>query len=87
VSRLAAIRKGVGQFERKFQGKGSSMGNIFLGFYKIRHLAIRQSKLHRATCRRFDTIPACDGQTDGIAVASTALAKRRAVKNDIFGKS
>jgi len=35
-------------------------------------------------CRRFDTIPACDGrtdgQTDGIAVASTALAKRRAVK-------
>ena len=48
-------------------------------------------------CRRFDTIPACvrrtdrrtDGQTgrqtDGIAVASTALAMRalrRAVKND-----
>jgi len=35
-------------------------------------------------CRRFDTIPAYDGQTDGrtdrIAVASTALAKRRAVK-------
>ena len=35
-------------------------------------------------CRRFDTIPACDrqtdgrtdGQTDGIAVASTALAMR-----------
>jgi len=32
-------------------------------------------------CRRFDTLPACDGQTDGIAVASTALrALRRAVK-------
>jgi len=46
-----------------------------------------QGKLHRATCRRFDTIPACDGrtvgQTDGIAVASTSLAKRRAV-NTIF---
>jgi len=32
------------------------------------------------TCRRFDTIPACDGrtdrQTDGIAVANTALAMR-----------
>ena len=39
-------------------------------------------------CRRFDTIPACDGQTDrqtdrrtdgqtdGIAVANTALAMR-----------
>ena len=43
----------------------------------------KQCKLHRATCRRFDTIPACDGrtdgQTDGIAVASTALAKQRAV--------
>ena len=36
-----------------------------------------------APCRRFDTIPARDGQTDGIAVASTALAMRalrRAVK-------
>jgi len=36
-------------------------------------------------CSRFDTIPACadrqtDGWTDGIAVASTALAMRRAVK-------
>jgi len=31
-------------------------------------------KLHRATCHRFDTIPACDRQTDGIAIASTALA-------------
>ena len=41
-------------------------------------------QLHRATCSRFDTIPACgrqtDGRTDGIAVASTALAMRRAVK-------
>jgi len=49
--------------------------------------------MHRATCRRFDTTPACDrrtdgqtdGQTDGIALASTALAMRalrRAVKID-----
>ena len=44
------------------------------------------AKLQRATCRRFDTIPACDGrtdgQTDGIAVANTVLAMRalRAVK-------
>ena len=44
-------------------------------------------KLHRAICSRFDTIPACDGrtdaQTDGIAVASTALAMRRAVKTGV----
>jgi len=45
-------------------------------------------QLHRATCRRFDTIPACvrrtDEQTDEIAIASIALAMRalqRAVKN------
>jgi len=46
------------------------------------------STVQSAPCRRFDTIPACvrrtngrtDGQRDGIAVASTALAKRRAVK-------
>jgi len=48
--------------------------------------------LHRATCRRFDKIPACDGrkdgQTDGIAIASTALAMRAlrcAVKKLISG--
>jgi len=52
----------------------------------------QQCKLHRATCRRFDTIPACDGQTDrrtggrtdGISVDNTALAMRalrRAVKS------
>jgi len=43
-------------------------------------------------CRHIDTIPACDGQTDrrldgqtdGIAVASTSLAKRRAVKSDPY---
>ena len=29
------------------------------------HFAIQRCKLHRATCRRFDTIPACDRRTDG----------------------
>jgi len=36
---------------------------IMLGL-KFRSSPIRQCKLHHATCRRFDTIPACDGQTD-----------------------
>jgi len=52
---------------------------------------MRQRKLQRATYRRFDTIPACDGgtdgQTDGIAVANTALAMgalRRAVKTRLI---
>jgi len=38
-------------------GRGHPWG-IFFGF------AIRQCKLHRATCRRFHTIPACDRRTD-----------------------
>jgi len=52
--------EGVGQFERRFQGKGSSLGNIFLVSTKL------------------DTFL----QTDGIAIARTALAKRRAVKSN-----
>jgi len=56
-------------------GRGRPWGTFF-GFYKTRHISIRQCKLHRSTCRRYDTIPACDGQTDGIAVANTALAMR-----------
>ena len=43
-------------------GRGRPWG-IFFGFYKTRHILL--SKLHRATCRRFDTTPACDGQMDG----------------------
>jgi len=68
-----------------FRGKGSSPG-IFFGFYKTRHILLSDSanctvlravvltEYRRVTERR------TDGQTDGIAVASTALAKRRAVK-------
>ena len=46
---------------------------------KISGVRGRPSKLHRATCRRFDTIPACeegqtDRRTDGIAVTSIARA-------------
>jgi len=57
-------------------GRGRPWG-IFFGFYKTRHILLSNS-VHRATFRRFDTIPECDGQTDrqtdGIAVANTALA-------------
>ena len=82
MSRLAAIKV---HFERRFQGKGSSLGNIF-GFYKIRHIllydcanctvlrAVVLTQYRRVTDRQ------TDGQTDGIAVASSALGKRLAVK-------
>ena len=71
-------------------GRGRPWG-IFLVSTKLDIFAIRQCKLHRATCRRFDAMPACDrrtdgqteGETDGITVVSTALpmrALRRPVK-------
>jgi len=75
----------VGHLEPKFQGKGSSLGNIF-DFYKPRHIllsdganctvlrAVVLTQYRRMTDRRTDR--QTDGQTDGIAVASTALAMR-----------
>ena len=78
----------VGHFEPKFQGEGVVPGEYFLVSTKQTHFAIQRLKLHRAMCRRFDTIPACDGgtvrrtdrqtdrRTDGIAVDNTALAMR-----------
>ena len=71
-----------------FRGKGLCLWNIF-GFYKNKHIllydnanctvlrAVVLTQYRRVTDRR------TDGQTDGIAVASTALAMRalrRAVK-------
>jgi len=54
-------QEGVGQLERRFQGEGVVPWEYFL---VCTSFAIRQYKLHRATCRCFDTIPACDGRTD-----------------------
>ena len=73
-----SLQEWVGHFEPKFQGEGVVPGEYFLVSTKLDTFCY--PKLHRATCRRFDTIPACDGQmdgqTDGIAVANTALAMR-----------
>ena len=73
-TKTRCLQEWVGHFEPKFQGEGVVPGEYFLVSTKL------DTFLHRATCRRFDTIPACDGQTDrrteGIAVANTALAMR-----------
>ena len=58
------LQEWVGHLEPKFQGEGVVPGEYFLVSTKLDTFAIRQWKLHRATCRRFDTIPACDGRTD-----------------------
>ena len=58
-AKTRSLQEWVGHFEPKFQGEGVVPGEYFLT-----HFAIQRWKLHRATCRRFDTIPACDGRTD-----------------------
>jgi len=62
-------------------GRGRPWG-IFFGFYNTRHVLLSDSAnctvLHAVALTQYRRVT--NGQTDGIAVASTALAKRRAVK-------
>ena len=90
MSKLAAIR-GVSHLEPRFQGEGVVPGEYFLVSTKLDTFSYPTVQTIPCNSRRFDTIPACDGridrQTDGIAIASTALAMRalqRALKNDIY---
>ena len=74
--------------EPRFQGKGSSLGNIFLVSTKLDtfcYLTCANCTVLRAvvlTQYRRVTEGRTDGQTDGIAVASTALAMRALRRND-----
>ena len=67
--------------EPKFQGKGSTLGNIF-GFYKARHIFLSNGANYNVvrvvvlTQYRRVTDGQTDRRTDGIAVANTALAMR-----------
>jgi len=83
VSRLAAIRRGR-SVRAKISGEGIVPGNIF-GFYKTRHILLSDrgncTVLRAVVLTQYRRVT--DGKTDGIAVASTALAKRRAVKSTI----
>jgi len=66
-----------------FRGRGRHWG-IFFGFYKTRHILLSDiancTVLHAVMLTQYRRVT--DGQTDGIAVVSTALAKRRAVKTE-----
>ena len=72
---------GVGQFEPRFQREWSSFGNIFW-FLQTRLILLSDSAnctvLRAVVLTQYRRVT--DEQTDGIAVASTALAMRRAVK-------
>ena len=78
----------VGHLEPRFQGEGVVPGEYFFVFYKTRHISLSDS----ANCivcaivleqYRRVTDGRTDGWMDGIAVASTALAMRRAVKTEL----
>ena len=78
-----SLPPGVGRsLGAKISGKASSLGNIFFGFYKTRHILLSNGAnctVLRAvvlTQYRRVTDGQTDGQTDGIAVANTALAMR-----------
>jgi len=83
-------QEGVGHLEPRFQGEVVISGEHFFGFYKTRHILLSDSAnctVLRAvvlTQYRHVTDRRTDGQTDGVAVASTALAMRRAVKTSPF---
>ena len=63
------------------EGRGRPRG-IFFGFYTTRHILLSDS----ANCTVIRVVVltqyrrVTDGQSDGLAIASTTLAKRRAVK-------
>ena len=68
-------------------GRGRPRG-IFFGFYKTRHILLSDSAnytvLRAVVLTQYRRVTDGDGRTDGIAVSSTALAKRRAVKSHLF---
>jgi len=76
------LQEWVGHLEPKFQGEGVVPGEYFFGLYKTRHILLSNSAnctVLRAvvlTQYRRVTDRQTDGQTDGIVVASTALAMR-----------
>ena len=66
----------------KISGGSGHPWGIFFGLYKTRHILLSDSAnctvLRAVVLTQYRRVT--DGQTDEIAVASTALAKRRAVK-------
>jgi len=59
---IVLFERGVGHFERKFQGKGGHPQTNF-GVRKLDSLGYHVVCLHDTKFSRFDTIPACDTDT------------------------
>ena len=86
MSRLAAMRRGYVTWSQDFRGKESSLGNIFWFLQNVDtfcYLMVQTAPCYVPSFCGRRTDGRTDRQTDGIAIASTALAMgalRRAVK-------
>jgi len=84
------LQEWVGHLEPKSQGEVVITGEYFLVSTNLDTFCYPTVQTAHSTCRRFDTIPACDGQTDGrtdgIAVANKALALRALQKASIAAR-
>ena len=72
------LQEGVGQFEPRFQGEGVVPWEYFLVSTKLDTFCYPTVVLRAVVLTQYRHVT--DGQTDGIAIASAALAMRRAVK-------
>ena len=86
INRNCAVWKGVGHFERKFQGKGASPPTIFgvrklesLGYRMVKKIAENFNRLSRAHQRHRQT-------TDGSAIAYSERNVVRSLKNGKLGQ-
>ena len=85
-------QEGAGHLEPRFQGEGVVPGEYIFGFYKTRHILLSDSAnctvLRAVVLTQYQRVTdgRTDGQTDGIAIASTTHAMRalrRAVKMNL----
>jgi len=72
------LQEWVGHLEPKFQGKGSSLGNIFWFLHILLSNSANCTVLRAVVLTQYRRVTdrQTDGQTDGSAVANTALAMR-----------
>ena len=72
-------QEGVGHLEPRFQGEGVVPGEYFFGFYKTKYILLYDSAnstvLRAVVLTQYRRVT--DGQTDGIAIASTASIAAR----------
>ena len=80
-----SLQEWVGHFEAKFQGEGVVPGEYFLVPTKLDtfcYPTVQTAPCCVPACRRFDTIPACDGRTDCVLTLLMANVRTRNYRRD-----